>query len=74
MKDKVQRIMAAPSLEDSGRAHLIQEEGGVQPYVLWLGVALHVLMLGLLTAAIVQGPPAEDPLGGTNGRPVPKFF
>lgn len=74
VKDKVQRIMAMPSLDDPGRAHLIQEEGGVQPYVLWLGVVLHMLMLGLLAATIAQGPPVEDPLGGTEGRPVQKFF
>ncbi|MCA9499624.1 MAG: DUF2628 domain-containing protein [Nitrospirales bacterium] len=74
VKDKVQRIMAMPSLDDTSRAHLIQEEGGVQPYVLWLGVVLHMLMLGLLAAAIVQGPPVQDPLGGTEGRPVQKFF
>ena len=66
--------MAMASLDDTGRAHLIQEEGGVQPYVLWLGVVLHLLMLGFLVAAIVQGPPVEDPLGGTEGRPVQKFF
>lgn len=74
VKDKVQRIMIAPSLDDTTRARLIQEEGGVQPYVLWLGVGLHVLMLGLLASAIVQGPPVEDPLSGTEGRPVQKFF
>ncbi|MEO8325096.1 MAG: DUF2628 domain-containing protein, partial [Nitrospirota bacterium] len=74
VKDKVQRIMAMPSLDDTGRAHLIQEEGGVQPYVLWLGVVLHMMMLGLLVATIVQGPPVEDPLGGTEGHPVQKFF
>ena len=74
VKDKVQRIMAMPSLDDTSRAHLIQEEGGVQPYVLWLGVLLHMLMLGLLAAAIVQGPPGQDPLGGMEGRPSQKFF
>lgn len=74
VKDKVQRIMATPGLDDTRRARLLQEEGGVQPYVLWLGAVLHVLMFGLLAAAIVQGPPVEDPLGGTEGRPVPKFF
>ena len=74
VKDKVQRIMAMPSLDDTSRAHLIQEEGGVQPYVLWLGLLLHMLMLGLLAAAIVQGPPGQDPLGGMEGRPSQKFF
>ena len=74
VKDKVQRIMAVPHLDATVRARLIQEEGGVQPYVLWLGAALHILMLGLLIAAIVQGPPDADPLGGSDGSPVPKFF
>lgn len=74
VKDKVKRIMAVPNLDAPVRARLIQEEGGVQPYVLWLGTALHVLMFGLLIAAIVQGPPGEEPLGGSEGRPVPKFF
>lgn len=74
VKDKVQRIMAVPNLDASVRARLIQEEGGVQPYVLWLGAALHALMLGLLIAAIVQGPPDADPTGGTDGTLTPKFF
>lgn len=74
VKDKVQRIMAVPNLDTLARARLVQEEGGVQPYVLWLGAALHALMLGLLIAAIVQGPPEVDPTGGSEGNPVPKFF
>lgn len=64
VKDKIQQIMAVPNLDDAARARLIQEEGGVQPYVIWLGLALHVLMLGVLIAAIVQGPPGEGPPGG----------
>ena len=66
--------MAVPNLDATVRARLIQEEGGVQPYVLWLGAALHVLMLGLLIGALVQGPPDPDPLGGSEGRSVPKFY
>jgi hypothetical protein len=73
VKDKVQRIMAIPNIEATVRARLIQEEGGVQLYVLWLGAALHMLMLGLLIAAIAQGPPGADPPGGPEGTPVPKF-
>ncbi len=74
VKDKVQRIMTVPNLDASVRARLIQEEGGVQPYVLWLGAALHALMLGLLIAAILHGSPDSDPSGGNEGNPVPKFF
>jgi len=74
VKDKVQQIMAVPNLDATVRARLIQEEGGVQPYVLWLGAALHVLMLGLLIGGIIQGPPGPDPLGGSEGRPVQRFY
>jgi hypothetical protein len=73
VKDKVQRIMAIPNTDATVRVRLIQEEGGVQLYVLWLGAALHMLMLGLLIAAISQGPPGADPHGGLEGTPVPKF-
>jgi hypothetical protein len=74
VKDKIQRIMALPNLDAPARARLIKEEGGVQPYVIWLGIALHVLMLLVLVAAIVQEPPGPDSLGGTEGNPVPRFF
>ena len=73
VKDKVQRIMAIPNTDATVRVRLIQEEGGVQLYVLWLGAALHMLMLGLLIAAISQEPPGADPHGGLEGSPVPKF-
>lgn len=57
VRDKLQHIMAIPHLDDQARTRMVQEEGGVQPYVLWLGVALHLLMIGLLISAIQEGPP-----------------
>ena len=74
VKDKLQRIMSIPNMDDRARANLIREEGGVQPYVLWLGAALHVFMFGLLVAAIVQGPSEGSPLEGSEERPTPKYF
>jgi len=74
IKDKIQRIMSAPNVETPARAKLIHEEGGVQPYVLWLGAALHLFMLGLLLAAIGEGPPEMDSLGGPGEGKSPKFF
>ena len=58
VKDKLQRIFANPHLDDGGRIKLVEEEGGVQPYVIWLGVALHLFMIGLVIAAIQGGEPA----------------
>lgn len=74
VKDKVQRIMSIPNMDDTARANLIREEGGVQPYVLWLGAALHVFMFGLLVSAISQGVPEEGLSEGLEERPTPKFF
>ena len=74
VKDKLQHIMAIPNLDETERAQLVREEGGVQPYVLWLGAALHVFMLALLVAAVSQGPLEGDLLEGTEERPTPKFF
>ncbi|MEE8126078.1 MAG: DUF2628 domain-containing protein [Nitrospirales bacterium] len=74
VKDKLQKIMAIPNLSETDRARVVHEEGGVQMYVLWLGAALHVFMLGILIAAIVQGPPVVDPAGGLEEIPQQKFF
>jgi hypothetical protein len=74
VKDKIQRIMSMPNMDATARARLIHEEGGVQPYVLWLGAALHVFMFGLLVMAVSQGPPEGDLLDGAEERPTPKFF
>ena len=74
VKDKLQRIMSIPNMDETARARLVHEEGGVQPYVLWLGAALHLFMFGLLVMAVSQGPPEGDLLEGAEERPTPKFF
>ena len=74
VKDKLQHIMRIPNIDDDRRAHLVREEGGVQPYVLWLGAALHVFMLGVLLATISQGPPEGDFFDGGQEQATPKFF
>lgn len=74
VKDKLQRIMSIPNMDATARARLVHEEGGVQPYVLWLGAALHVFMFGLLVMAVSQGPPEGDLLDGAEERLTPKFF
>lgn len=59
IKDSLNRIRAKAGGDQRALEQLIKEEGGVQPYVIWLGVALHLLMLGVIIAAIEQGPPPE---------------
>lgn len=74
VRDKIQRVMSLPAIEDQARTQLIREEGGVQLYVLWLGVALHLLMIGLLISAIQQGPPDLPVPTEEGGPPRQKFL
>lgn len=57
LKDQVQNIQSRPGLNSVARARVLEDEGGVQPYVLYLGIALHLLMFGVLFAAFEQGSP-----------------
>ncbi len=49
----------------------LKDEGGVQPYVIGVGVVLHLLMLGLLVKAIQEGPPDGNPLQPRKVAPAP---
>jgi hypothetical protein len=55
-KDHLAAIRTKEGLDYSARERLLRDLGGVQPYVLWLGVALHVLLLLLVIGAIRGGP------------------
>ena len=62
LKDHLLRIRERQFPEQSSRLRALAEEGGVQVYVLWLGVALHVLMVGILISAVGNGPPEGFPV------------
>ena len=74
IKDRIQKIRSRSELDALSRARQLKEEGGVQLYVLWLGVALHLFMVGLLLAALGQGSLPEGPWNAGDGEPPPKFF
>jgi hypothetical protein len=57
VKDHLATIRTKQCLDHSAQERLLRDLGGVQPYVLWLGVALHVLLVALLLGAIREGPP-----------------
>lgn len=43
--------------EPSEQEAAIREAGGVQPYVIWVGVVLHVFLVFIIVKAILEGPP-----------------
>ncbi|MCA9471844.1 MAG: DUF2628 domain-containing protein [Nitrospirales bacterium] len=63
IKDHVERVRKNPGLDSQQQARTLKEEGGIQPYVLWLGAALHLFKVGLILALMNQGiPDIEQPL------------
>lgn len=60
VKDRLAEFRAKGRLDAAGREALLKDQGGVQVYVVWLGVALHLLLLALLAAAALQGPAETD--------------
>jgi hypothetical protein len=57
VKEQVGRVLADRSADAGARERMIREAGGVQPYVIWVGVILHVILVALLVAAVREGPP-----------------
>jgi len=74
IKDHLQRIRSRAKLDSTVQVRLVKEEGGVQPYVLWLGIALHLFMVGLIIAVMQQESPDGQPLAPDDGESPPKFF
>lgn len=65
VKEHLGQIRAKGALDGAAQKRLLQDLGGVQPYVIWLGVALYLLMLALLIEVIREGPPEGK---GSRGR------
>lgn len=71
VREHLARIRVQRSLDSAARERLIQDVGGVQPYVVWLGVALHLLVLALLITLIREGPPEGSKSPPDGSKPVP---
>ena len=52
---------------------VIKEAGGVQPYVIWVGVALYVIFSMTMFKMIQEGPPDGDRFPTRSARPVPSI-
>ena|SRR5579885_1313379 len=61
VRDKLADLRSKGGLDPARQAAMIRDLGGVQVYVVWLGVALHLFLLALLIAAALQGPPDGGP-------------
>ncbi len=63
-REHIERIKKIEGLSPADREVALKEAGGVQPYVIWVGVALYILFFISLAKMVQEGPPDGD------GRPV----
>lgn len=61
VREHVAAIKDKGNLDGTGQEQALKDLGGVQPYVIWVGVALHILMFAVLIKAIQEGPPDGSP-------------
>ncbi|MCW5797805.1 MAG: zincribbon2 domain-containing protein [Nitrospira sp.] len=64
-KEQLAKIKSERNTGGETRQQMLGELGGVQPYVVWVGVGLLVLKIGLVVAMFKEGPP-----GGPKGSPA----
>lgn len=57
VKEQVGRIKAERVTDGESRRHMLSDLGGVQPYVVWVGVGLLVLKVALFVTILKEGPP-----------------
>lgn len=56
VREHVTAIKEKAGLGGRAQEQSLKDLGGVQPYVVWVGVALHILMFAVLIKAIQEGP------------------
>ena len=68
-KEQLAKIKSERATGGETRQQMLGELGGVQPYVVWVGVGLLVLKIGLVVAMFKDGPP--DGPKGPPAKPHP---
>ncbi len=61
-REQIGEIKKAGQLDQSAKGQALREAGGVQPYVIWVGVAFYLVFLMTLTKMAQEGPPDSDQL------------
>ena len=59
-REHIEEIKKAGRLNREALETALKESGGVQPYVIWVGVAFYILFLVTLAKMVQEGPPDFD--------------
>lgn len=67
-REHITEIKKAGGTDQAGQDTALKESGGVQPYVIWVGVFFYIIFLATLTKMVQEGPPGLDRPAGETGR------
>lgn len=67
-REHIAEIKKVGGIDQAGQAAALRESGGVQPYVIWVGVFFYIIFLATLTKMVQEGPPDVDRPAGEIGR------
>lgn len=76
VKEHLAQVRARGGLDSAARERLLKDLGGVQPYVLWVGVGLHLLLVAVLLAGLREQSPEGGKVRPERSAPAPdrRFF
>lgn len=69
VKEQVDKIKGERR-DETARQQMLGELGGVQPYVVWVGVGLLVLKVAMVITIFSEGPPDESERGRPKVKPA----
>lgn len=67
-REHVTEIKKAGGVDHAAQDTVLKESGGVQPYVIWVGVVFYIIFLATLTKMVQEGPPGLDRPAGETDR------
>ena len=69
-REHIGEIKKAGQLNQAAQEEALKEAGGVQPYVIWVGVALYILFFVTIFNMVQEGPPDSDKLPTGPAKPA----
>lgn len=72
VKEHLADLQRRQGLDGAARERALRDLGGVQPYVVWVGVVLHLILLAFVINAIREGPPEGGLFPRDKTQAVPK--
>ena len=70
VREHITEIRKGPPLGPGALEEQIRDRGGVQTYVLWLGVVLYIMLFFIVIQIIREGPPSTGPLQPGKAKPT----